>query len=155
MCRDHYGVLIVTAMGMQMAMAEVNCAAQFAVANISVVSAALLLQCPKTGNWNQRRNCPMLMPLKHIELPRSPHVPNMASQSAFPPLPKKTFRSRSYTRKTYFWCRSFSACRWCSTGSRRDYHYWTTWFFQPLVWQPSGLPGLFSGSHQTFHAGKR
>ena len=37
-------------MGMQMAMAEVNCAAQFAVANISVVSAALLLQCPKTGN---------------------------------------------------------------------------------------------------------
>jgi len=44
----------------------------------------------------------MLMPVKHIELPRSPHVPNMASQSAFPPLPKKTFRSRSYTRKTYF-----------------------------------------------------
>jgi len=44
MFRDHYGVLSVTVMGMSLAIAEANCAAQFAVANISIASAALLLQ---------------------------------------------------------------------------------------------------------------
>jgi len=28
-------------------------------------------------------------------------------------------------------------------------------FFQPLVWQSSDLPRLFSASHQANHAGKR
>ena len=50
MFRDHYGVLSVTAMGMSLAIAEVNCAAQFAVANISIASAALLLKCPNCGD---------------------------------------------------------------------------------------------------------
>ena len=49
MFRDHYGVLTVTAMGMSLAIAEVNCAAQFAVANTSVAGAALLLKCPNCG----------------------------------------------------------------------------------------------------------
>jgi len=48
MCRDHYGVLSVTAMGMLLTIAEVNCAAQFVVANISIASAALLLQNVQT-----------------------------------------------------------------------------------------------------------
>jgi len=46
MFRDHYGVISVTAMGMSLAIAEVNCAAEFAMANISTASAALLLKCP-------------------------------------------------------------------------------------------------------------
>ena len=45
---DRCGVLRVTAMGMLVAIAEVNCAAQFAVANISTASAALLLQNVQT-----------------------------------------------------------------------------------------------------------
>jgi len=40
---DHYGVVSVTAIGVSLAIAEVNCAAQFAVENISIASAALLL----------------------------------------------------------------------------------------------------------------
>jgi len=35
---------------MSLAIAEVNCAAQFAVANISIASAALLLKCPNCGD---------------------------------------------------------------------------------------------------------
>ena len=87
MFRDHYGV--VTAMGMSLAIAEGNCAAQFAVANMSIASVALLLQNVQTVeavtprmiksardtkgklkslNLKQRRNCPILMPVKHIEL---------------------------------------------------------------------------------------
>jgi len=48
MFRDHYGGLSVTAIGMSLAIAEINCAAQFAVANISTASAALLLQNVQT-----------------------------------------------------------------------------------------------------------
>ena len=48
MCRDHYGILSVTIMGMSLVIAEVNCAAQFEAANISVASAALLLQNVQT-----------------------------------------------------------------------------------------------------------
>jgi len=48
MFRDHYGVLSVTAMGMSLAIAEVNCTAQVAVANISIVCAVLLLQNVQT-----------------------------------------------------------------------------------------------------------
>jgi len=80
----------VTAMGMSLAIAEGNCGAQFAVANISIACAALLLQnvptvesaTPrmiksardtngklKSLNYKQRQNCPMLMPVKNIELP--------------------------------------------------------------------------------------
>jgi len=48
MFQDHYGVLSVTAMGMSLAIAEGNCVAQFALANISIASAALLLQNVQT-----------------------------------------------------------------------------------------------------------
>ena len=48
MFQEHYGVLSVTTMGMSRAIAEVNCAAQFEAANISVASAALLLQNVQT-----------------------------------------------------------------------------------------------------------
>jgi len=46
---DHYGVLSVTAMGMSLVIAKVTCAAQFAVANMCIASAALLLKCPNCG----------------------------------------------------------------------------------------------------------
>jgi len=42
------GEISVTTVGMSLAIAEVNCAAQFAVANISIASAALLLQNVQT-----------------------------------------------------------------------------------------------------------
>ena len=48
MFRDHYGVLSVTAMGMSLAIAKGNCASQFVVVNISIGSAALLLQNVQT-----------------------------------------------------------------------------------------------------------
>ena len=48
MFRDHYGVLSVTALSMSLAIAKVNCASQFAVANISIASAPLLLQIVQT-----------------------------------------------------------------------------------------------------------
>jgi len=47
--------LSVTAMGMSLAIAEVNCAAQFSVGNISVASAALLLQNVQTVKAVTRR----------------------------------------------------------------------------------------------------
>jgi len=60
MCRDHYGVLSVTAVGMSLAIAEVNCAAQFAVANIRITSAALLLKCPNCAGCHSANDkiCP-------------------------------------------------------------------------------------------------
>jgi len=79
-------------MGMSLAIDEVHCAAQCAVANISIASAALLLKCPncRGGNSANDKIFPrykreteileiteilklktkaMLMPVKHIELP--------------------------------------------------------------------------------------
>ena len=60
MFQDRFGVFSVTAMGMSLAIAEVNCAAQFAVANISIASAALLLQCPNCGGGHSANDkiCP-------------------------------------------------------------------------------------------------
>jgi len=108
MFRDHYGVLSATAMGMSLAIAEVICAAHFAVANTSIASAALLLQCPNCGGGPSVNDkiCPRYKRETEIllkteaklsyadacnahRLARSPPVP-MVSQSAFPPLPKKT-----------------------------------------------------------------
>ena len=113
MFRDHYGDLSITVMGMSLAIAEVKCAAQFAVANISIASAALLLQNVQTvncrgGHSANDKICPRykreteILKLKTEaklsyadackahRFARSPPVPYMSSQSAFPPLPKKT-----------------------------------------------------------------
>jgi len=110
MFRDLYGVLSVTAMGMSMAIAEGNCAAQFAMANISIASAALLLKCPNCGGGHSANDkiCPRykreteILKLKTEaklsyagackahRIARSPPVTNMVSQSAFHPLPKTT-----------------------------------------------------------------
>jgi len=110
MFRHHYGDLSATVMGMSLAIAEVNCAAQFAVANITIVSAALLLKFPNCGDGHSANDkiCPRykreteILKLKTEaklsytdackahRIARSPPVPNMVSQSAFPPLPKKT-----------------------------------------------------------------
>jgi len=118
MFRDHYGVLGVTAMGMSLAIAEVNFAAQFAVANISIASAALLLQCPNCGGGHSandkirpryKRETEILKlkteaklscadACKAHRIAKSPPVPNMASQSAFPPLAKKTGVDRTQAR---------------------------------------------------------
>jgi len=58
--RDHCGVLSVTTMGMSLAIAEVNCAAQFAVANINIASASLLPKCPNCGGRHSANDkiCP-------------------------------------------------------------------------------------------------
>jgi len=110
MFRDHYGVLSVTAMDMSLTIAEGNCAAQSAVANISIASAALLLKCPNCGGGHSANDkiCPRykreteILQLKTEaklsyadackvhRIARSPPVPNMVSQSTFPPLLKKT-----------------------------------------------------------------
>jgi len=116
MFREHYGVLSVTAMGMSLAIAEVNCATQFAVANISIASAALLLKCPNCGGGHSANDkiCPRykrkteILKLetevklsyadacKAYRIARSPPVPNMVS--LFPPLPKKTVVDRTQAR---------------------------------------------------------
>jgi len=59
--RDRYGVLSVTAMGMSLAIAEVNCALRcFEVADISKASAALLLKCLNCGGGHSANEkiCP-------------------------------------------------------------------------------------------------
>jgi len=97
-----------TAMGMSLVIAEVNCTAQFAVANISIASAALLLKYPscRGGHSANDKICPRykreteILKLKTEKLSyadackaqncQKSSVPNMVSQSTFPPLPKKT-----------------------------------------------------------------
>ena len=118
MFREHYGVLSVTAIGISQAIAEVNCASQFAVANISIASAALLLKCPNCGDSHSANDkiCPRykreteILKLKTEaklfyadackahKIPRSPAVPNTVSQSDFPPLKKKVGVDRTQAR---------------------------------------------------------
>jgi len=83
---------------------------RFAVVNISIASAALLLKCPNCGGGHSandkispryKRETEILKlkieaklsyadACKAHRIARSPPVPNMVSQSAFPPFPKKT-----------------------------------------------------------------
>jgi len=76
MFRDHYGFLSVTAMGMSLAIAEGNCAAQFAVADISIASAALLLKCPHCGGSHSANDkiCPRYQ--RETEIPKLKTIKN-------------------------------------------------------------------------------
>ena len=153
-------------MGMWLAISEVNCAAQFAVTNISIASAALLVQCPKCGGGHsakdkicprykilklkkQRRNYPMLMPVKH-RVDRSPPVPNMVSQSAFPPLPKKTGVDRPQARSIVGAAPFPHAA--CVPPDQDEVIITEQLDFSSLL---VDLPRHFSGSHQASHVGKR
>jgi len=109
----------VTAMGMSLATVEGNCAAQFAVANISMESAALLLRNVPTveavtprmiksaRDTNGKLKSFILKTeaklsyadaCKAHRIARTPPVPNMVSQSGFPPVPKKTGVDRTHER---------------------------------------------------------
>ena len=75
MFRDHYGVLSVTAMGMSLAIAEGNCAAQFAVADISIASAALLLKSHCGGSHSANdKICPRYQ--RETEIPKLKTIKN-------------------------------------------------------------------------------
>ena len=114
--------------------AEVNCAAQSAAANISIATAALLPQnvptavavtlrmkiCPRyqretdifklktVANLSYADAC------KELRTSRNPPVPHLASQSTFPPSSK--VGCGSYSCKTLFKFHSVSAWYWYPTG---------------------------------------
>jgi len=110
-------IISITAMDMSLAIAEVNYIAQSAAANISTASAALLLWsvptaaavtppitiCPSYQRETAKLKLKTVAKLSYADActahktSSNPPVPNITSQSAFPPLPKSTV-DRSHAR---------------------------------------------------------
>ena len=126
MFRDHYGV---------------KCNRYGHVAGQCRGKHSLLLKCPNCGGGHSandkicsrcKRETEILKlsynGCKIHRIARSPPV--MVSQSAFPPLPKKTWVDRTRARSIVGAAPFPHAA---GVPPDQDDHFWTTWFFQPLV----------------------